>query len=183
MRYVFAFALSLMASIAYGGTATLNWVAPTTNTDGSAITGAISYKVYGAAQGSTKALLATVSALTWQHTNAPNGTTQCYQVTATVNGAESARSVESCKLIPVPVPNPPTITTIEVVAGIGLTPAFKILADGSRSTAVAGFVPMGKACTGPVAFTYRGKSYRRVAPSDVKWWNTAASPDVAAACA
>lgn len=173
-------ALLLLPLSAFAGTATLTWTAPTTNTDGSAIAGAITYRVYGALQGQAKTLIGT-GVSPYVHNAVPVGT-YCYQVTATVGGVESARSTESCKVIPPAVPNPPTITTIEVVAGVGLSPAFRILAGGGRSTAVAGFVPAGKACVGDVAFTYRGKSYRRVNPADVKWWNTTQTTEVAAAC-
>jgi len=166
---------------AFAGTATLNWTAPTTNTDGSPITGALTYRVYGALQGSTKALIGT-GISPYVHTQVPTGTF-CYAVTAVVAGIESAQTPEVCRVIPAPTPNPPTITAIAVVAGVVDNPVFKILADGSRSSAVAGFVSVGTACTGPVVFTYRGKSFRRVDPASVKWWNTTRTTEVAAACA
>lgn len=180
MRKLLA-ALLVLPLSAIAGTATLNWTAPTTNTDGSPINGAITYRVYGALQGQTKALIGTGTS-PYVHTQVPTGTF-CYAVTAVVTGAESAQTPEVCRVIPAPTPNPPTITAIAVVAGVTDNPVFKILADGSRSSAVAGFVTVGTACTGPVVFTYRGKSFRRVDPAAVKWWNTTATPDVAAACA
>ena len=172
----------LLPFTAFAGTATLTWTAPTTNTDGSTITGPVTYKVYGALQGSAKALIASPAVSPFTHSAVPTGTF-CYHVTAVVGTAESAPSNESCKVIPAPTPNPPVLVTVAVVAGVPVVPAYNVLASGARSAAVAGFVAIGKACSGAVVFTYRGKSYRRVAPTDVAWWQTTATPDVAAPCA
>jgi hypothetical protein len=89
-----------------------------------------------------------------------------------------------------PTPNPPTgLSVVAVVAGLNMSPAFKILPDGTRSQVVAGFVPVGTACgDGPVVFRYRDRDYRRVPREAVKWWNppltdVQSPPPVAAACA
>jgi hypothetical protein len=106
----------------------------------------------------------------------------CARAYTLANGNESGPSVVGTKLVPQPTPNPPVFTTIAVVANANVAPAYKIMADGTRSTVLAGFVPVGKACTGGVAFTYRGATFRKVAQADVQWWATAKTDSVAAAC-
>ncbi len=66
--------------------------------------------------------------------------------------------------------------------------AFKVLADGSRSSVVAGFVKVGTACSGTVVFSYRKREYRIVPRETVTWWNppladVRSPPPVAATCA
>lgn len=183
-------ALLLLPLSAFAGSATVSWVHPLTYTDGSTLPLADIQQTrveYGTCAGTAfgvKAgeVIVTGTATSTVINNLAAGT-WCFRGFSKAKNLESATSNISSKVVPQAPPNPPTITTVEVVAGVGFSPAFKILASGSRSAAVAGFVASGKACTGPVVFTYRGKSYRRVNPSDVKWWNTTASSEVAAACA
>ena len=169
---------------AVAGTANLTWTAPTLNTDGTAITAPLTYKVYGGVQGSAKAVLATVSALAYTHSTAPNGVTYCYQVSAVAGGVESSLSAEGCKVMPPAVPNPPTnlTITVAVVAGINMAPVYKLTSNGKRSADPAGFVPVNVGCTGNVLFTYRGLSFRKVDYTQVQFWNVVASENVAAPC-
>ena len=169
---------------ALAGTANLAWTAPTLNTDGTAITAPLSYKVYGGVQGSAKAVLATVSALAYTHSTAPNGVTYCYQVSAVAGGVESALSAEGCKVMPPAVPNPPTnlTITVAVVAGINMAPVYKVTSTGKRSADPAGFIPVNVGCTGNVLFTYRNQSFRKVDYTQVQFWNVVASENVAAPC-
>jgi hypothetical protein len=83
---------------------------------------------------------------------------------------------------PPPPPKPPVLVVAEVVAGVGVSPVFRILQDGSRSTTVAGFVQAGKPCLPPTVFRYRGRDYQKVDPMYVKWWSTTPTPNVAVAC-
>lgn len=182
---LFALALIVAAIPANAGTATINWVAPTQYTNNQAIPAgtAITYRVYGGRQGQPKTAIGSTVALTYTHATAPNGETWCYAVTASVASVESAQTTEVCKAIPPLVPNPPTIVTVEVVAGINMTPLYRINADGSRGTALLGFVPVGTACAGPVVYRYRGRNYRRPADfSIVKWEATPPTMNAAAAC-
>lgn len=188
--YLTLLALALVAGIgaAHAGTVNLSWTLPSAYTDGSPLAPADirEVRVYGAQQGTTKVLLATLPGTATAHTrtNVTGGQTHCYELTVVaVNGQESAHTNEVCRAIPLPVPNPPTVVTVAVVAGIDVVPAFKILADGSRSTAVAGFVPVGTACAGEPVFSYRSRTYRRVAADAVRWWQTARTDQVAAPCA
>ena len=183
----FLLALLFLPMLALAGTATLTWTAPTLNTDGTAIVGAISYKVYGAIQGQPKLLLASPTLLTFTH-NPAGGATWCYDVTANVAAQESAHSGEACKVIPLPVPNPPSNVTIAAVTGATFTPAYKYVVStlgvATRSTVLAGLVPLGAPCGPALLFSYRSKPYRQVPQSAVLWESNgvAQSPLVAAAC-
>lgn len=183
MRKLFL-SLLVLPLTAHAGSARLSWIPPTQNTDGSAITGAITYSIYGAVQGAPKVLIASgISGTSYTHTAATNGTTFCYTATATVAGQESAQSAEACKAIPPAVPNPPTNLVIGVVTGLNMSPVYRINADGTRGSAVLGFVQVNAECAGPVVYTYRGRPYRRLADfAQVRWWNTTPTTSAAAAC-
>lgn len=96
-------------------TVTVAWVAPTLNTDGTSITGALTYQLYVGASGKEasfgKPVLASPTVIT--PTPAP-GSSVCVQVTAIANGVESDRSAEACTTIPYPTPTFPTVITIVV---------------------------------------------------------------------
>lgn len=121
IRHLIAFALlAALPAYAQTHTAALAWTAPTTNTDGSAITGTITYNVYQATQtGTTAPTLAKVQSgitgttLTITAGLTP-GTTQCFAVTAVVNAQESAQSAQSCAAIPFSTPNSPSQITIVI---------------------------------------------------------------------
>ena len=87
---------------------TLTWMAPTTNTDGSAIAGPITYNIYSGAT-KTGTMAKVVSGLTATQNLAANPTQPCYSVTAVVNGLESAQSGVVCVTggVVVSNPNPP----------------------------------------------------------------------------
>jgi hypothetical protein len=181
--------LALFPISALAGTATFSWTHPTTNTDGSALPLAqiTSTRIewgscVGAAFG-TKAgeVVVPAPAATITVNNIAAGQ-MCARAFTLANGNESGPSAVGTKLVPQPTPSPPTFTTIAVVANANVAPAYKILADGTRSSVLAGFVPVGKACAGTVAFTYRGVNFRKVAAADVQWWATVKTDQVAAAC-
>jgi hypothetical protein len=191
--------LSLSCSTAAQSTADLSWTAPTKNTDGSNLTDLAGYKVfYGQASPPTiqwspnpgaAALSLTVTGLlpgvnnfAMKSTNAAGIDSDLSGIaTKTLLGAETtARSVTAVAVVQ---PNPPTGLTVAVVVGANVAPAFRILADGTRSQAVAGFVPVAASCYGTQVFTYRGIGYKKIAASDVKPWPITGSPDnVAAPC-
>ena len=109
--------LLLIGGCASAGTATLSWINPTANTDGSALVLA-SINVYRAASatgpwtkiGSTTAA-GTPPAVpaTYTDTTAPDGVTVYYAVTAVgEDGMESVQSTIVSKAMPAPIPNPPT---------------------------------------------------------------------------
>lgn len=102
-------------------TAALSWVAPTTNVDGTPITGSLTYNVY---QGAINAVTLVQSGITGTSvvisTGLTSGTTQCFAVVANEAGTASSESAETCKVIPVPTPpteTPSPPTRISLVLG------------------------------------------------------------------
>jgi hypothetical protein len=78
------------------------------------------------------------------------------------------------------------ILTIAVVIGVDHSPVYRITQEGKRDQRyndACGFIPVGKACAGPVLFTFRDSRFRRVNSSDVKPWKVDCSGSVAAPCA
>lgn len=94
---------------------TLNFKAPTTHTDGSAITGALTYNIYQGAKGATKPKVTTFTTTTGTVANVAPGA--CFQVTAVEAGVESALSQEACILAAPGVP-----TNVTVTVQITITP-------------------------------------------------------------
>lgn len=92
--------------------ALLEWTAPTTYTDGTPLTSALTYHVYRGVQGQPKTRAqSSLTSRTFTFTNLPVNTTQCFVVTAVADGMESAPSAEGCKSI---VPGTPSATTLTV---------------------------------------------------------------------
>lgn len=176
-----------LSEAAQAGTANLTWTLPTKNTDGSTITAPVTIKVYRAttqAGLATAPVLATTAAgaTAYADATAPAGTVW-YQISAVVNGQESARTGAVSTVVPEPVPNPPTgFAVVAVVAGVNVSPVYRILQDGTRGEQLAGFVDVGASCSGRAVFKYRGRTYRKVDPAAVRWWATRATDRVAAAC-
>lgn len=102
---------------AAANTATITFTAPTARTDGSAIAGTLSYKVYQGVKGQAKAVVGTIST-TSSTINAGllGGTEYCWQVSVTetidpaVSGPESPLSNEDCKAFAAAGVTPVTIT-------------------------------------------------------------------------
>lgn len=180
-----AIGLAVSMSEAQAAVRTFTWVHPTTNSDGTALPVSQITRttlVWGtSATAMTNSKVVTGTATTTTLDLAPG--TWHVAAKTTANGRDSDASNIVQLTIEQPVPNPPTLSVVPVVAGLNMSPAYKILSGGTRSTVVAGFVPVGKACSGPIVFRYRDRAYRKVPASDVKWWNTVPSDAVAAACA
>lgn len=181
-------ALLLCVCVAYAGTANLTWTAPTTRTDGSALTGAVTYKVYrgssAAAVASSTTALATVSAGTaYTDTTAPAGT-QFYAVsTVDSAGVEGPKANAVSVVIPVAPPSPPTgLTVVAVIAGTNFSPVFRFDERGGPLPRAAGLIEAGATCTGPVLFKRDGHAYRRVSAKDVDVWFANENGRLAAAC-
>ena len=104
------------AALAAGPTATVTWTAPTTNTDGSAIAGALTYNVYqgtGTAtpvkvQGPVAALTVTITA------GLAAGSTQCFTVSAVANGVEGPQSLPACVTLQASAPSAPPTPTVTI---------------------------------------------------------------------
>lgn len=112
-----------------------------------------------------------------------SGGSACFQVrTKATYGVTSDWTAPKCKTFDPLKPSPPGNVTVAVVISVNASPVFGVLADGSRSQAVAGFIAPDQPCGSVVRFTYRGKRYRDVDPAAVRWWNTAPTTRVAGPC-
>lgn len=86
------------------------------------------------------------------------------------------------------IPNAPVITIAVVISpDPNVAPVYRILDGNQRSPEIAGLVPLGRACTGPVVFRFRDLSFRQVKLAyNETWGMTPASyskAKFAAACA
>ncbi len=122
-QWIFMASALLAACTSFAGTATLTWVNPTTNTDGSTLVLA-SVNVYRGTSatgpwtkiGSATAPAGGVVPEFYTDATAADGATEYYYVTAVgSDGNESAPSTIVSKLIPAPVPNPPTNLAVKSV--------------------------------------------------------------------
>lgn len=112
---------------AVGQQATLSWTAPTTNTDGSAISGALTYNVYSCPAGTVAGSAASACTQVAMGLATTTYTTAAFTVAGTFNyavtavetpsgasGMESALSNLVTALVTAPVPpNPPAGVTIQ----------------------------------------------------------------------
>ena len=180
----------LFAGVSQAATVTISWTNPTANTDGSALPASAITRttiVYGTTSAMSSSKLVTGLATSTTLDLAPG--IWYFAAKTTANGNDSNLSATVTHIVVQPTPNPPTgLSVVAVVAGLNMAPAYKMLADGTRSQVVAGFVPVGTRCSGPVVFTYRNKGYRTVPRGAVKWWSPTLAdvqnpPPVAAPCA
>lgn len=94
--------LIFASSIPVGGEVGLVWTVPTLNTDGSTISTALTYDVYRS-HGSGPFTRVRTGIPIPQATitgNLTPGVMECFAVTAIEDGTESARSGESCVVVP-----------------------------------------------------------------------------------
>lgn len=101
------------ARAAEARTATITFSAPTQYTDGSSIAAGttITYRLYQGEKGQAKVQAATLTATaTTVNTGLAAGKEYCWEVTAVINGVESAHSNEACKAFAFPTPTAVTIT-------------------------------------------------------------------------
>lgn len=141
--------IASLSQAAHAGTVPLTWTLPTKYTDGSNITAPITIRVYRA---TTQAGLATAPVLTttaagatgYTDATAPVGTVW-YQVSAVVNGVESART--SAVTVTVPSPTPEAPTNLAATVQVADTNAYKLRqsVDGFQLVAF-GTVPAGTVC-------------------------------------
>jgi hypothetical protein len=167
MRYLLALAALLLASNAFAqapNSAVLTCTAPTKNTDGSSISGAITYKFYEGANVSSfvnSSPPQTSCAYTWANL-APG--THFFAVTASVGGVESAMSNMPSKVVPAPTPSPPTNLTVTNPT------AYEMRTTNGKLVAYAvGTTSLGSLC-GTEERVVAGVSYRRVEHADLVVW-------------
>jgi len=181
LMYAAVIVMALLLSMqAKAGEATLTWVAPTQNTDGTPLTDLAGFKLYmGQVQGGPYPVsvdIADPTVLSFTVPNLTEGLTY-YFVSTAYNSAdpvqESAWSNEATKTIPPLVPNPPTMLTVQnllVWDVLKEDDHFKFLGVGT--------VPSGTACD-PTE-TVNG---RYVVPNDlVEWFGNVQPPVVVADC-
>lgn len=113
--------IALLTTLAIGGaqaqaaapTVTITWSAPTANTDGTALTGALTYQLYVGTKGAEVKYKTPVTSPPYVLVPTPSAGSQvCAQVTATASAVESAPSAEVCTQIPQSTPNAPSNVTI-----------------------------------------------------------------------
>lgn len=115
MKYFLVVWLLVCGAVAHAAAPQLviTWSAPTQFTDGTPLQGGITYQVYvGPAGNEVKVATPPQAPPLTLSVIAPGVT--CVQVTATVNGRESARTPEKCVTILAPAPNAPTAVTATV---------------------------------------------------------------------
>jgi hypothetical protein len=169
----------LVAGVSEAAVRIVSWTHPTTNTDGSALPVSqitrttVAWGPSETDMPNTKVVTGTATSTTIDL--APGTWVVAAKTTANGNDSNYSRVVQ-------------VVTVQAVVAGINMAPAYKLLADGSRSQVVAGFVKVGTACSGPTLFSYRNRGYRLVENKSVLWWSPTLAdvrnpPPVAAPCA
>lgn len=110
-----AVVLAFCGTIAHAQTArsaVISYQAPTTRTDGSTITGALSYEIWQGVKGAVKTKVGTITSIqTTITTGLQGGKEYCWQVAALeAGGGTSALSNEACKAFAIDAPNTVTIT-------------------------------------------------------------------------
>lgn len=181
----------LVTGLARATTVTVSWTNPTAYVDGTPLPAADITRttiVWGASATAMTNSKATAGAVTSTTLDLAPGT-WFVAARTTAKGTDSAISTVVQHIVVQPAPNPPTgLSVVAVVAGLNMAPAFKVLDDGTRSQVVAGFVPVGTVCSGPVVFKYRDRGYQIVPREKVSWWkpplaDVRSPPPVAAPCA
>lgn len=100
-------------TIAYaaGPQVSLGWTAPTLNTDGTTITGPMTYNLYQApasGQPFVKIQTGITGPSAVVSSGVSPGTVPCFTVTAVVAAMESAQSAQVCATLPLSVPGSPS---------------------------------------------------------------------------
>jgi len=105
-------------------------------------------------------------------------------LTQPANGGLACPSLNQTRTVSVTCTPPPvpTVTVTAVVPGLNMAPIFGITSAGGRGATVLGFVPVGRACVGPVVYRYRNADYRRFNAADAVWWASTATNNAAVAC-
>jgi hypothetical protein len=157
--------LFLLVACAYAGDATLNWTAPTQNTDGSPLMDLDHYKIYyGTSTTSLTQLvdLITKSLLTYKVTNLAPGTWFFSMTAINTAGIESDKSNVVSKVILPTKPNSPTDLTVTTIALFRLVQNISPTGEGDLVMVLLGTVPAGTSCDVSQTITTHGVSYNKV---------------------
>lgn len=160
----------------------IEWTAPELNTNGTQIVLPLTYRVERrvGTTGTWTTMASAQTALRHYATDLPPNE-YFFRVYANCVSSGGVTCVEStpgptvskAATNPVIQPGPVPITTIAVVIGLDHSPVYRLTLTGKKDERyhdACGYIPVGKTCSGPVAFTFRDKSFRRVNSSDVKLW-------------
>lgn len=191
MKTLFALAALVIALPAFGATANLSFIRPSTYVDGSPLAAA-DIDGYELRCATLNGGACTIPAVTLAGTFTSgqvtvavptSGGNACFHVVTNVDGVFSVPSNQSCKVFAPTQPGSPTNVTIAVVIGGKEAPVFIYNSNNARVGNVAGSIDLGVPCTGAVRFRYRGDPYRQVPAARVRWWDVASTTRVAAPCA
>lgn len=192
MKYLVTLAL-LFSGVAHAQRATpcnpvtpnsavcITYSAVTKRTDGSNVTGTMTYRTEQKSGSGAYTTSGTTSALQFYVQNLAPGT-YTFRVIALEGTVASDPSNEASRSVVQAPPEATVIQVAQVVIGVDHAPVYSIIAGDRRGEEVIGFVPVGAPCSGNVVFRFRDKSYRRVSCNDVKTWGVQCR-NPAAACA
>ena len=179
MKRLILVLLSLFASVAFAGSVALTWTAPTTYTDGTALTVA-KYNVYRATSAAGLAaapVLATVTSPAYTDASAPSGT-DFYAVTALdAGGLQSVQTNPVSAVVPHANPSPPTGVTV------GAITAFDTVKQPGQNVLLAiGTVPNGVKCDTTQGVIVNGATLYAVPASAITYFGNVKPPVAWATC-
>ncbi len=116
----------------------LSWTAPTTNTDGSALTDLLGYEIYRSTSATgtyTQVNISNVQTASYTDTTVSNGNTYYYKITAADSGGnESVKSTVSSAVIPTAdSSNPALSSSIPAVSATGISASANIVLNFSEA--------------------------------------------------
>lgn len=176
MRLIVALVcLFILAPLAHATDVTVTCVAPTTNTDGTPIAGAITFNLYNALKGATKVFKQSQPTCSFLEPSVAAGN-QCYAVSATVGVVDSGMTVEACTTItgtpPALKPNKPGAPNVK--QSVTAPTVFSVLkAVDSLVLIPIGTVPNGTTCDTSQGVIRDGVFYGRVETSAITFTGTA----------
>lgn len=154
-------ALLLLPATGFSQTA-LTCTPPTQMSNGTAITGTISYRFYRGASPTLFTVSQASTSCSTSFASLPAGTSY-FAATAIVGGVESAFSATNSKVVPGVAPNPPTILAPVSLAG----PVFSLqTTNDAMVNPQLGTIVAGKSCDYATGVIFGGKVYLRVNVAD-----------------
>lgn len=152
--------LAFLALPAYATDLTLNWTAPTKNTDGTPITGVLSYNIYGGACGSMLALLTSGITTTTNVRANVNPGNWGYAVSAVVASQESAQTAPVCTTVAAPLPVPGSPGGLTVTLATTSTIAYMMpTGENTFAPLIVGSAPLATSCDATHSVQAAGVAY------------------------
>lgn len=183
MRLIIALVcLFFLAPIAHATDVKVTCLAPTTYVDGTSITGAVTFSLYNALKGATKVFKDEQPACSFTQTNVGVGN-QCYAVSASVAGVESAQTVEACTVVAPPPkqPNPPGAPKVQQVTTAPT--AFSVIKSAEMLVLLpVGSAPVGTECDTSQGVIRDGITYSRIDTRTITFSGSARPVVAFAAC-